>query len=243
MALRLANSLLRTSWLMPSPWRVRIEKWELLAALSEFRDATLAIVGNAGYLVELNQGNKIDRHDLVLRMNNFRTAGFESQVGQRTDIFLSTFYHDVDLTNPAIPACRLLIASVPFNHQRDRQQGILQKHAEQITQGLTRLGRRQVFVPEWEYFLAQKQAIGKYPTSGAMALLLATQFLLGVCRSVYVTGFSFFSGPSHYFSNQQVNPRNHAPEREQQFIRELLKPHVASGRVTLDERMQQQLSL
>lgn len=243
MALRFANSLLRTSWLMPSAWRLHIEPWDALPALAEFQDSTLAIVGNAGYLAELGQGEHLDGHDLVLRMNNFRTAGFELQVGTRTDIFFTTFHQDVKLANPDIAEASLLIASVPYNHRRDRRRGVLQKHGEQIIAGLNQLGRQQVYVPKWDFFLAQQQAIGKYPTSGAMAILLATQYLLPVCRSVFVTGFSFFRGPSHYFSDQQVTPRNHNPEREELFIRELLRPHVAAGKVTLDARMQAQLGL
>lgn len=237
---RFATSILRTGYSFAQQWWLQIESWRALAARSEFQNASLAIVGNAGYLAELDQGAKIDGHDLVLRMNNFQTAGFESCVGKRTDIFLTTFHHDVCLTNPGIQQAKMIVTSVPNNLRRDRGQGVLQRHGVQIAAGLGTLQRRQAYVPDWNYFLQHKQSIGKYPTSGAMAILLATEFLSRVCQSIYLTGFSFFRGRSHYFTDEQITPRNHDVDREEHLICELLRPYIAAGKITLDERMAKQ---
>jgi hypothetical protein len=61
-------------WFRPGGARIRF--WTDLAKRAEFQRASLAIVGNAGYLADLQQGAQIDAHDMVLRMNNFRLAGF-----------------------------------------------------------------------------------------------------------------------------------------------------------------------
>ena len=243
MGLGFDTSLFRTAWAIGRQWSLQIDGWAALAAHSEFQHASLAIVGNAGYLAELPQGERIDSHDLVLRMNNFQTAGFERQVGARTDIFLTTFHTDVKLTNPALRQAKFIVASVPNNLRRDRSRGVLNAHGVQIAAGLNHLQRKQAFVPSWDYFLAKKDMIGKYPTSGAMAIFLATEFLAPRCRSIYLTGFSFFRGPSHYFSNQTVTPRNHDLEREEALIRDQLRPLVTAGQITLDERMAAQLDL
>src|SRR5262245_61322180 len=95
MSFGLAISFVPTSYAFTRRFWQQIERWESLADRPELQNALLAIVGNAGYLAELNQGSEIDAHDVVLRMNNFRTKGFEAQVGARTDIFLSTYYDDV----------------------------------------------------------------------------------------------------------------------------------------------------
>lgn len=243
MGLRLDTSLLRTAWALARQWSLQIDSWRALAECREFQNASLAIVGNAGYLAELSQGPQIDAHDLVLRMNNFQVAGFEPQVGARTDIFLTTFHTDVKLTNPALAQARFVVASVPNNFRRQRSQGVLNAHGVQIAAGLQQLRCRRAYVPDWDFFLAKKSLTGKYPTSGAMAIFLATEFLATRCRSIYLTGFSFFRGRSHYFSEQTVAPRNHDVEREEAVIRDQLRPLVAAGRVQLDERMAEQLDL
>jgi hypothetical protein len=243
MGLRFDTSLFRSAWALFQQRSLQLELWETLAARSEFAGASLAIVGNAGYLAQMAQGKEIDGHDLVLRMNNFQTAGFEAQVGERTDIFLTTFHTDVKLQNPAIPRAKFIVTSVPNNLRRHRSRGVLQAHGVQIARGLKALQRRQAFVPAWDYFLAKKELTGKYPTSGAMAIFLATEFLASRCRSIYLTGFSFFRGPSHYFSDASVTPRNHDMEQEEVVIREQLRPLVACGKVSLDHSMAAQLDL
>jgi hypothetical protein len=243
MGLRFDTSLFRAAWALTRQWSLQIEAWETLAARDEFRNASLAIVGNAGYLAELRQGPKIETHDLILRMNNFQVAGFESRVGARTDIFLTTFHTDVKLQNPAMRQAKFIVTSVPNNLRRQRSCGVLSAHAVQIATGMQQLKRRQAFVPDWNYFLAKKELTGKYPTSGAMAIFLATEFLAQRCRSIYLTGFSFFRGQSHYFNEQAVIPRNHDVEREETVIRQQLEPLVAIGKISLDERMAAQLDL
>lgn len=227
-----AYYLLRQRWLSIRPWSE-------LAVHPEWRGASLAIVGNAGYLRDLSQGALIDGHDLVLRMNNFQTAGLERHVGKRTDIFFSTFWHDVRLESEAQRKAKWLIASVPNNFRKRPE--IHHRHGERITAGLLKLGRREVYAPDEACFARRFQQLGRQPTTGAMALFLAVDLLLPVCGRVHVTGFSFFQGRSHYFSNQRIVPSNHDPETEIRVLGELLAPHVAAGRITVDPLMAQYL--
>jgi hypothetical protein len=237
MVKHLAPSFLRAGYYRARQWRLDIETWDALLQRDELRGATLAIVGNAGYLGDLDQGEHIDSHRLVLRMNNFRTRGFERQVGARTDIFFTNFYHDVDVTNPEVRPARFVVASVPNNFARGPGRELIHRHGEHITVGLAKMDRRQVYAPGGEFLLAQRRRIGKYPTTGAMAIFLATEFLLRVCGAVYITGFSFFRGRSHYMSERQVVPINHDVAREELLVAERLLPHVRAGRVTLDPTM------
>jgi hypothetical protein len=231
---QLRSSLLNSAacWLQQRMMQVR--PWDELAGRDSFRGASIAIVGNAGYLSDFDQGERIDSHDLVLRMNNFRVSGMERQVGSRLDIFMSTFFHDVCLDNPLLDEASYLIASVPNNF---RKHDLRWRHAQAITAAMSRLKRREVFVPPLGGFREKLQQIGKYPTTGAMALYLVIEELLAVCGSVYVTGFSFFAGRSHYFSQQQVDPTNHDPQRERILLAAALKPHWQSGRITFDSQL------
>jgi len=241
MKLQLVPSICRTAYYYARRQALDVRSWRQLVDQPEFQGATLAIVGNAGYLSEQRQGTLIDSHDLVLRMNNFRTAGYERQVGRRTDIFMTTFHSNVVLDNPELKEARWIVASMPMNFAKDRPSGLQQRHGEFITAGLLRMKRRTVFIPEIEQFLQVRQRIGRYPTTGAMALLLAAEYLLPACKSIYVTGFSFFEGRSHYFSDRQVSAANHDLQREQQFARDLLATKLISRHVRLDAQLEARL--
>lgn len=47
---------------------------------------SVAIVGNSPRLIEAENGAVIDSHDIVIRINDGPTAGFEAHVGQRTTL-------------------------------------------------------------------------------------------------------------------------------------------------------------
>lgn len=50
------------------------------------RYSTCAVVGNSGILLNSSYGGDIDQHEMVMRINNARTLGFESFVGKKTTI-------------------------------------------------------------------------------------------------------------------------------------------------------------
>ena len=67
---------------------------DLLAGL---RGRRLAIIGNA--TVTRDFGSLIDTYDAVIRLNNFRLAGFEPLVGTRTDFRCTTGFTDIEHRN------------------------------------------------------------------------------------------------------------------------------------------------
>ena len=240
-----AFSKLTTAWYALRQRWLSVRPWSDLALQPPWKGASLAIVGNAGYLRDRSQGTLIDGHDLVLRMNNFQTAGWENCVGTRTDVFLSTFWHDVRLENIAQRKAKWIVASVPNNFRKRPE--IHVRHGERVTAGLLKLHRQEVFVPDETYFVRLCRQLGSQPTTGAMALFLALDHLLPVCSQIYVTGFSFFHGAaflpagcaSHYYTDQQTVPTNHDLDAEIHLFRELLAPPIAAGRIKLDPVMSQ----
>jgi hypothetical protein len=235
--MKLVPRIVRTGYYRFRGLRMEFRPWAELANCAEMRGASLAIVGNAGYLAELQQGRRIDAHDLVLRMNNFRTHGFERQVGERCDIFLSGFCQDVDMRRPELQKARLVVSSIPANFRKLPAAKIHTRGGELITAGMLAMGRRVAFVPDTGNFAGYIRQIGRYPTTGAAAILLAIAQLPGICGNVYITGFSFFDGPTHYFSSRQIVPRNHDIATERLLLQNLLIPAIASGRVALDPIM------
>lgn len=62
----------------------RLGKGELIRTGKKYR--TCAVVGNSGILLNSSYGGAIDEHEMVMRINNARTVGFESFVGKKTTI-------------------------------------------------------------------------------------------------------------------------------------------------------------
>ncbi|KAL5206820.1 hypothetical protein ABZP36_035029 [Zizania latifolia] len=57
-----------------------------IAGLLGRRFPTCAVVGNSGVLLGSGRGPQIDAHDLVIRLNNARVAGFAADVGAKTSL-------------------------------------------------------------------------------------------------------------------------------------------------------------
>ncbi len=202
---------------------------------------SVAVVGNAGYLGELAQGPLIDSHELVIRMNNFQTSGFEAQVGTRVDLFLTNFFTDIRYERPELDQAKYIVASVPNNFRKRRRHHLHHRHSEHIVAGLKAMRRTDVFVPEWDAFYEWVRRWGSFPSTGMMATLFALNSLR--CETLYITGFSFFRDTPHYFHDRPASARDHNFTQEQMCLQTLLAPHVASGRVVVDPVMAELLQL
>lgn len=220
-------------------WRQRsldIHPWEDALADMDVDGARIAIVGNAGYLSEQSQGEHIDGHDVVLRMNNFRTTGFEHAVGSKIDVYMSNFYvPDIDFTNPDIQRARWIVSSRPNIFRKPKTYSLDLRYGEHLTDGLCRLGAQCAYVPSLSYIRGLTGRLQNTPTTGTMAILFATDVLLAKAASLYITGFSFFEGNTHYFRNSNSDlQRFHNVTSEKTVLAEHLRAHLDAGRVTLD---------
>ena len=52
---------------------------------------TVAVVGNSDFEIGKNSGEEIDSHDIVIRMNNYRTENYEKDYGKKTDVWIHGF--------------------------------------------------------------------------------------------------------------------------------------------------------
>ncbi len=198
-------SLLRSLYWNIESKRLVIEPWEALPKALD-QNLRIAIVGNAGYLLDCDVGERIDDFDLVIRMNNFRLSGYERHIGSRNDVVITNFSrYSIDFSNPGLRNCRMLVSSRPMNFLRHRKLGIEDRLGEHVTAGMKALRARHVFVPDLHYFTELTARLERYPTTGLMALHLVVDILSSHCRELFLTGFSFFDGRTHYFSDQTVN--------------------------------------
>ncbi|MEM9657214.1 MAG: glycosyltransferase family 29 protein [Planctomycetota bacterium] len=235
------QSLVRAFYRQFLPDSIEVRSWRELAQLPLFNGASVALVGNAGYLIDSPNGRFIDQHDVVIRMNNFRTLGYEKSVGRRTDVFLTNFWIDIDYSRPELAEVPIVVSSSPNNFRTRRRQGVTVRHAPLVNTGMAKMGRRVVFAPTLPWFVERIGSIGRYPTTGAVGAMLLTEYLLNFCHDAYVTGFSFFTGRNHYFSKRFRDTANHNVDRERRFLSDCLRPHLESGRIRVDDRLRRLL--
>lgn len=201
--------------------------------------AGVAVVGNAGYLRELDQGRIIDNHELVIRLNNFQTSGFERQVGGRCDVFLTNFFTDIRYDRPELADVRHVVASVPNNFRKARRSHLHQRHAQHIVEGMERLKRQAVYTPSSTAFTEACLACRAVPSTGFMAILFALHHLRW--SQLFITGFSFFRGREHYFNEPGAPRPRHDFERERPVIARMLMPLIVEGSLRVDRAMHNDL--
>ena len=52
----------------------------------DFRDKSIAIIGNSPIILEKEDGDFIDSHDYVFRFNGAKTEGFEKHTGSKCNL-------------------------------------------------------------------------------------------------------------------------------------------------------------
>lgn len=200
---------------------------------------SIALIGNAGYLSNLEQGNLIDKYDLVIRMNNFKIKSYEKNVGEKIDIYLCCFYSDIDYTNPYTRHAKWHISSVPNNFITCT--AIPRKHCYQITEGIKKLGINNIYTPSIKDYKNYTKKIHAPPSTGITAMLMIDQYLSHITSEIYITGFSFMEGKNHYFSHSMADLNTHNPKNEKMLALEIIDKHKKIGKLSIDPIMERYL--
>lgn len=229
---RILPEFVKAAWIRRRQRSLAVRPWDEFGRGPHSLTSSVAIVGNAGYIADLEQGPDIDRHSMVIRLNNYRTVGFERQVGTRCDIFFTSFFTDIRFDRPELAVVPHLVASVPNAFCKCRHRRLHHRHAANITAGLERLSRREVYVPSGTEFSAAAEACQAVPSTGLMAI----RFVLAHLRfdRLFITGFSFFHGPEHYFAGARSPGTCHDFVRERNLVAQLLRPLLRSGQAACD---------
>lgn len=203
----------------------------------------MAVVGSAPSCLR-NPPRLIDSHDIVVRINNFKTRGFERQVGSRTDVFYSFFGSSIRKTAAEIKSAgvKLCMAKCPnaqvidspWHTTHNRMRGVDYRYIYELRK---KWWFCDTYIPTAERFLEQFALLGQHvPTTGFACLLDVLSF---DC-SVYVTGFDFFSSGKHnvnerWRAGNPADPIGHVPKLERQWLAQYAKKH--SSRITLDKSL------
>ncbi|XP_078434876.1 glycosyltransferase family 29 (sialyltransferase) family protein [Wolffia australiana] len=211
---------------------------------SRTRYRTCSVVGNSGILMNNERGALIDRHDLVIRLNNARIVGYEKNVGSKTGLaFVNShilnlcsrrencFCHPYGERVPIImyicqPAHFVDFAICNGSHRAPLL--VTDPRFDLLCQRIAKYYSLKGFVEktgktaeEWEKV---RDAKAFHYSSGMQAVVLA----LGICDEVSLFGFGKSAvARHHYHTNQKAELNLHDYEAEYAFYRDLiLKPQV-----------------
>lgn len=169
-----------------------------------------------------NAPGKIDGHDLVIRVNNYRII--PPATGVRTDVFYSFFGTSIRKTGEELAAdgVTLCLCKCPDAHAIKSEWH--ERNGKMIGVDFRPIYARRkdwwfcdTYIPEVEDFLAGFHLLGAHvPTTGFSAILDVLSF---DPASVYLTGFDFFRSATHNVNEpwrpgRSDDPIAHVPERE-----------------------------
>jgi len=183
---------------------------------------TVALVGNGPQEIGKGLGAEIDGHDVVIRINNYELAGYESDYGCRTDVWVKNVMPEMshELRSPEIK-----VILYNGNWGRDRLEHGYLDHIERDVAD----ARYATDYIDADDRCEIVEAINGNPTSGALVLNLLRKC---GCARVDVYGCSYVDwhrGETYVripkdvsFEDQQKRFRWHTFEKEAEYLSRLL---------------------
>lgn len=219
----------------------------LLGRRRRRRAPTCAVVGNSGTLLGSGRGAQIDAHDLVIRLNNARVAGFAADVGATTGVsFVNSniLHHCAVRSAITAPGCAChpygravplamyvcqpahlldaLICNATATPESPFPLLVTDARIDALCARIAKYYSMRRFVaatgqPASNWTRRHDERYFHY-SSGLQAVVMA----LGACDEVSVFGFGKAPGAKHhYHTNQKKELDLHDYEAEYQFYRDL----------------------
>lgn len=160
----------------------------------------VALLGNSQTILkhESPQGEAIDNHDLVVRLNNVYPSNIEFQ-GSRTDLML--------LSPPGLTTKLMWIPKASF-----RAKAIVLMSPSTFRVGPIDFRHLLAFYPIDRHEVLTRK-LGARPSTGAMAIDLLSS-LFGP-EKIHLYGFDFWESPSQRGGEKTIGP--HDPKREREY--------------------------
>ena len=176
------------------------------------RGKTVAVVGNGPSEIGKKKGKEIDSHDIVIRMNNYQTKGFEEDYGEKTDIWVRGFgtndLKDYTKTKKYLYAGLTGDYFHPAILSKAQLEILYRDTAEKnIPCGCVSIDKYYDLINEYSDFV---------PTSGLA--LIYTILKLGVAKKLDIYGFSFNQTSVENISTHYFKDRTEKEERESTYV-------------------------
>lgn len=192
--------------------------------VSRLREKSIAIVGSAPSCLDNKQGF-IDSHEIVVRVNNFKLG---AQQGRRTDVHYAFYGSSIRSEAKDLKACgvTLCMCKCPdakaldseWHERTNRPHGVDYRY---IYRARKDWWFCDTFIPDIVMYRAKFALLNNHiPTTGFAAVL---DVLACSPRSVYLTGFDFFTSGRHNVNEvwkpgPADDPICHRPDLEAQWI-------------------------
>jgi hypothetical protein len=197
---------------------------DFAAVQQRLRGKAVAIVGSAPSCLD-NKPGFVDGHDEVVRVNNFKLGTAQ---GRRTTIHHAFYGSSIRSKREELKASGVTLCmckcpnskplSSEWHERNNRPNGVDYRY---IYRNRANWWFCDTFVPTDEHFLRGFNLLGQHqPTSGFAAIL---DVLACEPRSVYLTGFDFFTSKLHNVNERWEgknpdDPIRHMPEREAAWV-------------------------
>lgn len=208
-----------------------------------FEGKSVAIVGSGPGVLE-NAPGFVDGHDVVCRVNNYKTS---PNAGHRCDVFYSFFGTSIGKTAKELQrdGVKLCMSKCPDAHviesawhrRKSKMAGVDYRYIYVNRAGFWFCD---TYVPAAADYLAKFELLGRHiPTTGFAAILDVLAF---DPKRVFLTGFDFFRSKIHNVSDpwndkNTDDPHRHEPERELQWLRDNATRYPVSADPTLAKLM------
>ncbi|XP_015872656.2 beta-1,6-galactosyltransferase GALT29A isoform X2 [Ziziphus jujuba] len=224
--------------------KLPIDKHNGLAGLDNNRFSSCAVVGNSGILLKNDYGDLIDNHQVVIRLNNAKTEGYERKVGSKTSIsFVNSnilhlcarregcFCHPYGVNVPIVMyICQPLhfLDYTICNSSHKAPLLVTDARFDVLCARIVKYYSLKRFVEvtgkSLEEWGSEHDGSMFHYSSGMQAIMLA----LGICDRVSVFGFGKSdSAKHHYHTNQKAELHLHDYEAEYAFYHDLVqRPQV-----------------
>ena len=171
---------------------------------------SIAVVGNAGNLLDQQDGSIIDSYDIVIRLNSFIINNqLYNHTGKKTDIWCNAMHHKVpdkeDIDHLSI------ICPLPLNIDK-----YLQRYGATDRQMLNKYKNRTLFIPEL-YFAKLLQHLVNPSTGIAMLYWLKRERL-----KFDIFGFSFFDNSCKHHYHDERHECGHNGLKEKTFYEQYI---------------------
>ncbi|XP_073015616.1 beta-1,6-galactosyltransferase GALT29A-like [Primulina eburnea] len=207
---------------------------------SRKRYKSCAVVGNSGILLRSDHGKLIDSHEIVIRLNNARTVGYERNVGVKTSVSFinSNILHSCAsradcFCHPygeRVPIVMYICQPVHFfdfsvcNASHKAPLVVTDPRFDMLCARIVKYYSLKRFLEttgkdcgEWG---AAHDALEFHYSSGMQAIMLA----VGTCEKVSIFGFGKSnSARHHYHTNQKAELSLHDYDAEYDFYEDLMK--------------------
>lgn len=211
----------------------------LAQAADRIRGKTVAIVGSAPSVLD-NSPGLVDSHEVVVRVNNYKLGDAQ---GRRTDVFYSFFGSSIrktaeELQHDGVQLCMCKCPDAkPIECEWHERNGkLLGIDFRYIYEARVAWWFCDTYVPSVERFLESFNLLERHvPSTGFAAIL---DVLACEPKSVYLTGFDFFSSGIHNVDEKwrpgdSADPIGHRPDLELGWLCGNADRHP----ITLDARL------